>query len=124
MGKLLFNSESQEQDEGIRRTGTNKTTNGYMETMEETADKEMEPAKTGHQPAKGVRVEQQPQRILPGCTQSNLMQGIKQRVLYRSEIHRLCQLLLLENRTPNKVILTNRRMPNGTYGGVRGQVAN
>jgi hypothetical protein len=30
----------------------------------------------------------------------------------------------LENRTPNKVILTNRRMPNGTYGGVRGQVVN
>ncbi len=54
LGKLLFDSESQKQDEGIRRTGTNKATNGDMETMEETADKEMEPAKAGHQPAKGV----------------------------------------------------------------------
>jgi hypothetical protein len=30
----------------------------------------------------------------------------------------------LENGTPEKIFLTNRRIPNGTYGGVRGQVAN
>ncbi len=54
VGKLLFDSESQKQDEGIRRTGTNETSNGDMETMEETADEKMEPAKAGYQLPKGV----------------------------------------------------------------------
>lgn len=31
-------------------------------------------------------------------------------------------LLLLENNTPNEVILANRSIPNGTYSGMRGQI--
>ena len=48
MGKLLFDSESQKQDAGIRRTGKNEITHGNMETMETTVDKEDEPAKVGY----------------------------------------------------------------------------
>ncbi len=54
LGKLLFDSESQKQDEGIRRTSTNEAANGDMETMEETVDEKMEPAKAGYQLPKGV----------------------------------------------------------------------
>ncbi len=54
MGKLLFDSESQKQDEGVRRTGAYKVTDRNMETMEETVDKKMEPSKAGHQSTKGV----------------------------------------------------------------------
>jgi hypothetical protein len=54
VGKLLFDSESQKQDEGIRRAGTNEAANGDMETVEETVDEKMEPAKAGYQLSKGV----------------------------------------------------------------------
>lgn len=56
----------------------------------------------------------QPKRVRPCSTQSYTRSCVKQRVFYPFEIHWFCQLLLLENRTPNKVILTNRRMPNGS----------
>lgn len=54
MGKLLFYSKCQKQDEGTGRTGANKFKNRDMETMEETVDKEKEPAKVGHKQTKGV----------------------------------------------------------------------
>ncbi len=69
-------------------------------------------------------MEQQPEGILPGSTQPNTMSCDKQPILHTAKVYRLYQLLLLENRTPDKTFLTNRRVPNGTHGGVRGQVAN
>ena len=39
MGKLLFDSQSQKQDEGIRWNDKNEITDRYMETMEEAEDK-------------------------------------------------------------------------------------
>ena len=54
MGKLLCKSEGQKQDEGIRRTGKNKVTNGDMETMEEAEDKKGEPTKVGDKQSEGL----------------------------------------------------------------------
>ena len=60
MGQLLFDSESQNQDERIGRTGENTTTNGNMETVEEPQDAERASTATGNQASKSIRMEQQP----------------------------------------------------------------
>jgi hypothetical protein len=49
-----ISGKNKTKDEGIRRTSTNEAANGDMETMEETVDEKMEPAKAGYQLPKGV----------------------------------------------------------------------
>ena len=60
-----------------------------MEAMEEGENKDAQPHKVRHQTWEGLRMEQQPQRLLPGSTQSDTMQCIKQRLFYTAAVHRL-----------------------------------
>ena len=68
MGKLLLDSQSQKQDEGIRRTGKNESSNGNMETMEEAKDEKEASAKTMHITSQSLWIEPQPQSVLTGST--------------------------------------------------------
>src|SRR5687768_2425430 len=88
-----------------------KITDGDMETMEECEDENKESSKVGDKATTSIRVGLQPQIVLPGSAQSYFMQGFKQPLLHHATVHRLYQLLLLENWTPNQIILTNRRIP-------------
>jgi hypothetical protein len=56
-------------------------------------------------------MKQQPQSLLPGSAWSDIIKDINQGILHTSRVHRFYLLLLVENRTPTQIILTNRRIP-------------
>ena len=117
LDKLLCTRLNEDRDGRDRCTSANKIANDYLETMESTCKKAVGSAETRHRqrPCKSNSILRQ-QILLGGyqnmCGQSNLQR--------KTSPSRTSQSVQLLRRTAHVEVDLNRRMPNGTYGGVKG----
>ena len=94
-----------------------KITDVYLETVETDKDEVRQPAQTGATQTKSVGICQHPQGLLAYIKQFYPVNHNNQRPIESGRLHLLQRLLqIADNR-----LLENRRVPNGTHGGVRGR---
>ena len=90
----------------------------YMESLEEMPHEGKEPNQVWYIGMASLRVGEQQQEVLASCQESDITSGHRQRGTTEA---RLAMSDGLSSFNSPRAIIRNRRMPNGTYGGVRGR---
>ena len=116
LGELLPAGGDAQFSRKYRRMAAQQDTHVYMEKLEESADALQEPAQVRIRTLAGTVRVVRTQRLLAHSWQLDNDEGGNQRQTAQSGLSDATWLLC---ETASKLV--NRRMPNGTYGGVRGR---
>ena len=90
----------------------------YMEGLEEMRHEGEKPHQVRHSGMASLRMGQQQQEVLASCKEPDFASGYQQGVITKA---RLAMSDGLSSFNSPRATIRNRRMPNGTYGGVRGR---
>lgn len=106
-------------NERCRRAFANKIAGNYLEAMESSEKAAMGIAETGNRKRPGEADSLYGRPLSMGSDENMCSQGNLKRKAVTGRAYQMLRLLL---RTSCFEVMLNRRMPNGMYGGVRGEV--